>query len=160
MDVSSFGIDHDRLLRGVYVSRLDEVGGGFVTTFDIRMKEPNRCPVIDNPAMHTLEHLIAMYYRSSPEWDSRTVYIGPMGCRTGMYFLFKGDLQPGDVLDGVRAAFAHVAAFQGEIPAAKPKMCGNYLDHNLEMARYEAREFLELLNDLKPENTEYPKTDY
>jgi S-ribosylhomocysteine lyase len=161
MDVTSFGINHDLLLRGIYVSRVDEIENGFVTTFDIRMKEPNREPVMDTSVMHTLEHLIAVYFRSNAQWADKTVYIGPMGCRTGMYFIFKGNLTPRDVLSAVTDSFEHVNNFEGEIPAAKPEMCGNYLDHNLKITQWESRKFVnEVLKNMKPENMEYPKMNY
>ncbi|GHU51226.1 S-ribosylhomocysteine lyase [Clostridia bacterium] len=161
MDVTSFGIDHDVLLRGVYVSRVDEVGGDFVTTFDVRMKEPNREPVIDTAIMHTLEHLIAIYYRGNKEWADKTIYVGPMGCRTGMYFVFKGKLTPSDVLSSITSSYEYVLNFSGEIPAAKANMCGNYLDHNLPMSQYESKKFLnEVLYGIQPENLEYPKINY
>lgn len=161
MDVTSFGIDHDRLLRGIYISRIDEVENGFVTSFDIRMKEPNREPVCDTSVMHCLEHMIAVFFRRNPEWSEKTIYIGPMGCRTGMYFLFKGKLSPEDVLAVITQAFEHVCSYEGEVPAAKPAMCGNYLDMNLNMSKWESRKFLdEVLLQMKPENMEYPKMNY
>ena len=93
MDVTSFGIDHNRLLRGIYVSRKDTVGDGVLTTFDVRMKEPNREMVMDTSVMHTIEHLMATFFRAHPVWADKTIYVGPMGCRTGMYVIFKGDLE-------------------------------------------------------------------
>lgn len=161
MDVTSFGIDHDALLRGIYVSRVDEVGGDYVTSFDIRMKEPNREPVMDTAVMHTLEHLLAVYFRSHPTWADRTIYIGPMGCRTGMYFLFKGKLTPEEVWPITREAFASIVDFQGEVPATRPEMCGNALDHNLGITQWESRKFLsEVLDAPGAENMTYPKMNY
>lgn len=161
MDVTSFGINHDLLLRGIYVSRVDKVENGFVTTFDIRMKEPNREPVMDTSVMHTLEHLIAVFFRSHGEWAEKTVYIGPMGCRTGMYFIFKGDLSPSDVLPIIKESFNHIINFTGEIPATRPEMCGNYQDHNLNITKWECIKFKgEVLDKMKPENMEYPKMNY
>jgi len=161
MDVTSFGINHDLLLRGVYVSRVDTVGGGFLTTFDVRMKEPNREPVIDTSVMHSLEHLIAIFFRSHGEWADKTIYVGPMGCRTGMYFIFKGDLKPQDVVPVITEAFEYVINFEGDIPATKPEMCGNYLDHNLGITKWESKKYLEeVLKNIKPENMEYPKMNY
>lgn len=161
MDVTSFGIDHNALARGIYVSRVDEVDGGFVTSFDIRMKEPNREPVMDTAVMHTLEHLLAVYFRSHPQWAEKTIYIGPMGCRTGMYFLFKGKLSPQDVWPIIREAFASIVDFTGEVPATRPEMCGNALDHNLGITKWESRKFLgEVLDRPRPEFMEYPKMHY
>lgn len=162
MDVTSFGINHDLLKRGIYISRVDQVGSdGAVTSFDIRMKEPNREPVMDTAVMHTLEHLIAVHFRGHPVWASQTIYIGPMGCRTGMYFLFKGDLTPADIWPVVTEAFGAVIDFEGEIPATRPEMCGNYLDHNLAITQWEARKFYEeILKDPRPEYQVYPTMDY
>lgn len=161
MDVTSFGIDHDRLLRGIYVSRVDEVGNDFVTSFDIRMKEPNREPVMDTSVMHTLEHLLAVYFRSHKQWAGQTIYIGPMGCRTGLYFLFKGRLTTGEVWPIITEAFQSAVDFQAEIPATRPEMCGNYLDHNLGITKWEARKFIEeVLAHPAQQNSEYPKMEY
>lgn len=161
MEVTSFGINHNLLLRGIYVSRKDTIENGVVTTFDIRMKEPNREPVMDTAVMHTLEHLIAVYLRGHSEWAEKTIYVGPMGCRTGMYLLFKGDLEPKDVLPIVKESFESVLSFEGEIPAAKADMCGNYLDHNLGITKIECKKFLEeVLNQMKDENMTYPMDHY
>ncbi len=158
MDVTSFGIDHDLLLRGIYVSRKDTVENGMVTTFDIRMKEPNREPVMDTAVMHTLEHLMAVYLRDHPVWAEKTIYVGPMGCRTGMYVIFKGDLEAKDIAGIITDTFKYITDFSGPVPAAQPKQCGNYLDHNLRITQWEARKYLnEVLLNLKPENMEYPR---
>ena len=158
MDVTSFGIDHERLLRGIYVSRKDTVGNGVATTFDVRMKEPNREMVLDTSVMHTIEHLMAVYLREHPVWSEKTIYVGPMGCRTGLYVIFKGDLEPQDVAEVIRESYEYMAAFEGEIPAAKPAMCGNYLDHNLGITKIECQKFVdEVLSCLKPENMVYPR---
>lgn len=161
MDVTSFGINHDVLLRGIYVSRKDKIGSETVTTFDVRMKEPNREPVMDTAVMHTLEHLMAVYLRESKEWADKTIYVGPMGCRTGMYLIFKGDLEPKDILPLMQETYCHIIAFKDEIPAAKSYMCGNYLDHNLVITQIECKKFLEeVLNKMKEENMTYPVQDY
>ena len=161
MEVASFGINHDKLLRGIYVSRKDQIGGETLTTFDIRMKEPNREMVLDTSVMHTLEHVMAIYLRSYSTWADRTIYVGPMGCRTGMYLILKGDLSSEDILPLMRDTYEYVASFTGEIPAAKSYMCGNYLDHNLEITKIECRKFLdEVLIPIKKENMEYPEMDY
>lgn len=154
--IASFQVDHLRMKRGLFVSRRDKYGETIVTTFDIRMKEPNREPVIDVPALHTLEHLGATFLRSHPAWGPRTVYFGPMGCRTGLYALFAGDYGSADVLPVVRGMFEWIAAFSGEIPGAAPAECGNWRDQNPETARWEAARFLEVLQDPKPENLNYP----
>ncbi len=155
--IASFQIDHLRLLRGVYVSRLDKFGGESITTFDIRMKEPNREPVMDVPALHTLEHLGATYLRSHPVWAPKTVYFGPMGCRTGLYALFAGEHSSRDLLPLLKEFFQWVLNFQGEVPGAQAAECGNWQDHNLEMAQWEARKFLtEVLNHATEANLHYP----
>ncbi len=157
MDVTSFGIDHDVLLRGVYVSRKDTIGTETVTTFDVRMKEPNREMVMDTSLMHTIEHLMATFFRQHEEWAEKTIYIGPMGCRTGMYVIFKGDLSSQEVAKILLESYEFMAEFQGEIPAAKAVMCGNYLDHNLEITKIECKKFVtEVLSSLKEENMVYP----
>ncbi len=155
--IPSFTVDHLRLLRGIYVSRRDEIGGETLTTFDIRMREPNREPVVGAPELHTIEHLAATYLRNDAEWGSRVVYWGPMGCQTGNYLILKGDLSPSDILPLMRRTFSFIASFEGDVPGASPRDCGNYLMMNLPMARWEARRFLELLDNIKPENLSYPE---
>lgn len=156
--IVSFTIDHNRLLRGIYVSRKDQVGGETVTTFDIRMKEPNREPVLHPGALHTIEHLAATYLRNDEQWKDRIIYWGPMGCLTGNYLLMRGDLRSEDIVDLMRRTFMFVADFDGDIPGAAPKDCGNWLLHDLPMARWEARKFVnEVLNVVKPENLNYPE---
>lgn len=156
--IPSFTIDHERLLRGIYVSRKDQVGGEVVTTFDIRMKEPNREPVLHNGAIHTIEHLAATYLRNDPEWKDRIVYWGPMGCLTGNYLLVRGDYESSDILDLIRRTFRFVADFDGEIPGAAPRDCGNWLLHDLPMARYEARKYVEEVLDCATDaNLHYPE---
>lgn len=155
--IPSFTINHNKLLRGIYVSRKDEVGGETVTTFDIRMKEPNREPALHNGALHTIEHLAATYLRNDPEWKDQIVYWGPMGCLTGNYLLMKGDLQSRDIVPLLQKTFQFIADFEGDIPGAAAKDCGNYLLHDLPMARLEARKFLnEVLLCIKEENLVYP----
>lgn len=155
--IPSFTIDHNRLLRGIYVSRKDKVGGDTVTTFDIRMKEPNREPALHPGALHTIEHLAATYLRNDSEWKDSIVYWGPMGCLTGNYLLMKGDLQPSDIVELMKRTFAFVAAFEGDVPGAAPQDCGNWLLHDLPMARWEARKYLEeVLENISEENMSYP----
>ena len=156
--IPSFTINHNLLLRGIYVSRKDTIGGDTVTTFDIRMKEPNREPALHPGALHTIEHLAATYLRNDPEWKDNIVYWGPMGCLTGNYLLMKGDLQPSDIVELMKRAFRFVAEFEGEVPGAAPKDCGNYLLHDLPMARLEARRYLEeVLERITDDNMVYPE---
>lgn len=156
--IPSFTIDHEALLRGIYVSRKDEVGGEIVTTFDVRMKEPNREPALHQGALHTIEHLAATYLRNEPHWKDRIVYWGPMGCLTGNYLLIKGDLESKDIVELMIRTFEFVANFTGEVPGTQPRDCGNYLLHDLPMARYEARKYLdEVLTVIKSENLVYPE---
>ena len=156
--IPSFTIDHNRLLRGIYVSRKDAVGTETVTTFDIRMKEPNREPVVHAGALHTIEHLAATVLRNDSEWKDRVIYWGPMGCLTGNYLILQGDLQSEDIVDLMRRTFRFIADYEGEIPGAAPQDCGNWLLHDLPMARWEAQKFLnEVLDNIKPENLHYPE---
>ncbi len=156
--IPSFTIDHERLLRGIYVSRKDQVGGETVTTFDIRMKEPNREPVLHNGAIHTIEHLAATYLRNDAEWKDRIIYWGPMGCLTGNYLLIRGDYESRDILDLMRRTFRFVADYEGEIPGAAPRDCGNWLLHDLPMARLEAGRYVEeVLDHATDENLHYPE---
>ena len=156
--IASFKIDHTRLLRGIYVSHKDYLEGGVViTTFDIRMKEPNREPVLHNGAIHTIEHLAATYLRNDPEWKDRIIYWGPMGCLTGNYLLLRGDYASKDIVELMKRTFRFVADFEGEIPGAAAKDCGNYLLHDLPMARLEARKYLEeVLEQITEANLVYP----
>lgn len=155
--IPSFTIDHLRLLRGIYVSRKDEVGGETVTTFDIRMKEPGREPVLGQGAIHTIEHLAATLLRNHPAWAEKIVYWGPMGCLTGNYLLMKGDLSSSDILPLMIETFSFIASYEGEIPGASARDCGNYLLHDLPMARYEADKYLrEVLLMAGEENLNYP----
>ncbi len=155
--IPSFTINHERLLRGIYVSRKDQIGTETITTFDIRMKEPNREPALHIGALHTIEHLAATYLRNDPEWRDRIVYWGPMGCLTGNYLLLRGDFASEDIVELMRRTFRFIADFEDEIPGAAPRDCGNYLLHDLPMARYEARRFLnEVLDCIGPDNLHYP----
>ena len=155
--IPSFTINHETLLRGIYVSRKDSVGNETITTFDIRMKEPNREPVLHNGAIHTIEHLAATYLRNDAEWKERIIYWGPMGCLTGNYLLLKGDVESKDIIELMKRTFKFVADFEGDIPGAAAKDCGNYLLHDLPMAKYEAAKYLhEVLENIKEENLVYP----
>lgn len=156
--IPSFTIDHEHLLRGIYVSRKDSVGGEVVTTFDIRMKEPNREPALGQGAIHTIEHLAATYLRSHPVWADRIIYWGPMGCLTGNYLLIRGDYNSADILPLMRETFRFVAEYDGEIPGAAPRDCGNWLLHDLPMARWESAKYLrEVLECATEENLRYPE---
>ena len=157
--IASCTIDHIKLLRGIYVSRKDAVGGEVVTTFDIRMKEPNREPALGQGAIHTIEHLAATFLRNHPKWGDKIVYWGPMGCLTGNYLLMKGDLESSEILPLMKETFAFVASYEGDIPGATPSDCGNWLLHDLPMAKYEAARFLhEVLEQVSEENLRYPGT--
>lgn len=157
--IASFTVDHCRLLRGVYVSRRDVTpSGDAVTTFDIRMTEPNRQSPIDGATLHTIEHLAATFLRNHPKWKDRVIYWGPMGCQTGNYLILQGHLEPNDILDLLRETYLFIADYQGEIPGATPRDCGNYSYMNPEQARLEARRFLtEVLTNPSPENLNYPE---
>ena len=157
--IASFTIDHTRLLRGVYVSRQDKIeGGGVITTFDIRMKLPNREPAISQGALHTIEHIAATFLRNHPTWGNKVVYWGPMGCCTGNYLLLQGDLESSDIVPLMQELFAFIANFDEDIPGASAVECGNYMLNNLPMAKWEARKYLvEVLNNMQPENLNYPE---
>ena len=155
--IPSFTIDHNQLLPGIYVSRKDNVGNDVVTTFDIRMKAPNREPALHPGALHTIEHLAATYLRNNEEWQDRIVYWGPMGCLTGNYLLMKGDMKSEEIVKLMTDTFEFVANYDGVVPGTEPQDCGNYLLHDLPMARYEAKQYLKVLNNIKPENLNYPE---
>ena len=155
--IPSFTIDHIRLKRGVYVSRQDSVGGEIVTTFDVRMKEPNREPVLSPSAIHTIEHLAATFLRNHPVWSDKIIYWGPMGCLTGNYLIVKGNLASADVLPLLLETFEFIASYEGEVPGASARDCGNYLLMNLPEARWEARKYLvEVLCVVTEDNLNYP----
>lgn len=154
--IPSFTIDHLHLLRGIYVSRKDYVGGEIVTTFDVRMKEPNREPALGQGALHTIEHLAATYLRDHPTWAERIVYWGPMGCLTGNYLLVRGDITSAEILPLMIETFRFIADYEGEIPGATAKDCGNYLLQDLPMARWEAHKYLtEVLEVATEKNLKY-----
>lgn len=156
--IPSFTIDHNRLLRGIYVSRKDRVGSETVTTFDIRMKEPNREPVMSLEALHTIEHLAATYLRNDTEWKEKVIYWGPMGCCTGNYLLMAGDYESRDIVELMKRTFEFIRDYTGDIPGTKPEDCGNYSCHSLEGARHEAAIFLnEVLYVITDSNLNYPR---
>ena len=147
--IASFCVDHHCLDRGMYTSLVDSD----VVTYDIRMKKPNQGDYLAAPALHTIEHLFATFARSS-RFGDKVIYVGPMGCRTGAYFLTRG-LTDQEVLDCVIESFRFMSCFEGEIPGAKEAECGNYLDHDLEGCRREAAEYLKVLEKLSPEDMRY-----
>ena len=154
--IASFQVNHLNLLRGIYVSRKDRIHNQTVTTFDIRMKEPNKEPVMNTAEIHTIEHLGATFLRNHPIYKDQTIYFGPMGCRTGFYVIFAGDLTSFDIVEIIQELFAFIKDFEGDVPGADAQSCGNYLDINLPMAKYEAHRFYEeVLCHLQQENLEY-----
>ena len=155
--ITSFTIDHIRLVPGVYVSRIDYVGDSPVTTFDLRMTSPNDEPVMNTAEMHAIEHLGATFLRNHAAYKDKVIYFGPMGCRTGFYLLLAGEYRSADIVPLIREMYEFIADFEGEIPGAVPKDCGNYLDMNLPMARYLARKYLkEVLEDIQEYQLVYP----
>lgn len=156
--IPSFTVNHIKLLRGIYVSRKDVLNNEILTTFDLRMKVPNKEPVMNTAEVHTIEHLAATFLRNHSTWADKTIYFGPMGCRTGFYVIFKGDLSSNDIIDIITEMFKFIADYEGEVPGASPRDCGNYLDMNLNMAKYEANKYYtEVLQNLKSENLVYPE---
>jgi len=141
--IASFTIDHLLLQPGIYLSRTDSIGAETVSTFDLRMTSPNEEPVMQTAEMHTIEHLGATYLRNHPDWKSRVIYFGPMGCRTGFYLLLAGQLSSRDIVPLVTGMFEFIRDFRGDVPGAAAKDCGNYLDMNLPMANYLANKYLE-----------------
>lgn len=155
--ITSFTIDHIRLLPGLYVSRKDMVGSETVTTFDLRITRPNLEPVMNTAEVHAIEHLGATWLRNNAEWGDRVLYFGPMGCRTGFYLLLKGDLESSDILAPVHECFRFIENYEGEIPGASARDCGNYLDLSLPMAQYYAHRYADILTNITPEQLRYPE---
>ena len=156
--IASFTIDHIKLQPGVYVSRKDRIGAETVTTFDLRMTSPNEEPVMNTAEVHAIEHLAATFLRNDPEFGERIVYFGPMGCRTGFYLLAAGDYTSEEILSLVTRTYEFIRDFEGEIPGASPRDCGNYLDMNLNMARYLAGKYLDqVLYHITPDRLVYPE---
>ena len=156
--ITSFTIDHILLKPGLYVSRKDKVGVETVTTFDLRFTSPNEEPVMNTAEMHTIEHLAATYLRNEPAWKERVLYFGPMGCRTGFYLLLAGDYSSYDILELMKACFRFVADYDGEVPGASARDCGNYLDMNLPMANLYGRKYVELLESADEDRLNYPES--
>ncbi len=144
--IASFSVDHTKLFAGLYLSRVDTKDGQSVSTFDIRFTAPNREPVLDMPALHTIEHIGATYLRNCPK-KSDVVYFGPMGCRTGFYLVMFGDLKSEDVFDLVVDMCEFIISFEGDIPGAKPEECGNFSEQNLPMAKYYTAKYLKQLTE-------------
>lgn len=140
--ITSFTIDHLKLQPGIYVSRKDPVGSSMITTFDLRMTSPNEEPVMNTAEMHTIEHLAATFLRNHKDYGDRIIYFGPMGCRTGFYLLLSGDYESRDIVPLITEMFEFINSFEGEVPGASAKDCGNYLDMNLGMARWLAKRYL------------------
>ena len=156
--ITSFTIDHLRLVPGVYVSRVDYVEGHPITTFDLRMTSPNDEPVMNTAEVHTIEHLAATFLRNHKDYADKTIYFGPMGCRTGFYLLISGSYESRDIVPLMIEMFTFIAEFDDEVPGASPKDCGNYLDMNLPMARYLARKYLdEVLEHITEKQLIYPE---
>lgn len=156
--ITSFTIDHMRLLPGVYVSRKDNVEDKVITTFDIRMTRPNFEPVMNTMEVHTIEHMGATFLRNHPKYTNQTIYFGPMGCRTGFYLLLAGDYESKDVLNLITEMFEFIVSYEGEIPGASATDCGNYLDLNLSMAKYYAKKYIdEVLSDIDDTRLIYPR---
>ena len=158
--IQSFSVDHTRIVPGMFLSRVDSLGDHSVSTYDIRLKRPNREPVIDVAAMHSLEHIIATFLRNDPDWKDEVIYWGPMGCLTGFYLILKGKRTSRELYELLLRAFKSVGDAQ-EVPGAAPVNCGHYLMHNLEMAKWYAKEFVAYL-EANAENSqifEYPKAE-
>ena len=156
--IKSFTINHIKLQPGVYVSRRDYVGDQVITTFDLRMTSPNEEPVMNTAEMHAMEHLGATFLRNHPDFGNKTIYFGPMGCRTGFYLLLAGDYESMDIIPLLTEMYTFIRDFRDEIPGASPKDCGNYLDMNLPMANYLADRYLqEVLTDIGPDRLVYPE---
>ena len=155
--IASFTIDHIKLQPGIYVSRQDKVGAETLTTFDLRMTSPNEEPVMNTAEMHTIEHLAATFLRNHADWKERVIYFGPMGCRTGFYLILAGDLVSHDIVPLMQEMYQFIANFEGDVPGASAKDCGNYLDMNLPMARFLAFRYLtEVLDNISEDRLSYP----
>ena len=156
--IASFTIDHLKLLPGIYVSRKDNVGDSVVTTFDIRVTRPNFEPVMNTAEIHTIEHLAATFLRNHKEYGSKTVYFGPMGCRTGFYLLLAGDYKSEDIVELIKEMFVFIRDYHDEVPGASAKDCGNYLDMNLPMANFIANKFInDVLENIDETRLVYPE---
>lgn len=156
--IPSFTIDHLKLLPGIYVSRKDIIDKQCITTFDLRMTAPNREPVMNTAEIHAIEHIAATYLRNHSEFGEKIIYFGPMGCRTGFYLLLNGDFESIDIVSFIKETFLFVAEFEGDIPGAAAKDCGNYIDLNLPMAKYLARQYYDnVLTNIGNDQLIYPE---
>ena len=156
--IASFTIDHLKLVPGVYVSRKDTIGKEVITTFDLRMTSPNDEPVMNTAEVHTIEHLAATFLRNHPVYGDKTIYFGPMGCRTGFYLLLADDLTSKEIVPLMIEMFEFIRDFKDEVPGASPKDCGNYLDMNLLMANYLAKRYLDnVLYNIDDSRLVYPE---
>lgn len=145
--IPSFAVDHTDLRPGIYISRRDNVGGEAVTTYDIRMTAPNHEPALAPAAIHTIEHIVATYLRNNPDWKDSIIYWGPMGCLTGNYLIMKGEYDPQAIRELMVEAFTYVVEYDAEVPGTTPATCGNYLMHDLPMAKYEAARYVKRLQE-------------
>ena len=156
--IASFTVNHLKLVPGVYVSRRDTVGEEVITTFDLRMTAPNKEPVMNTAEIHTIEHLGATFLRNDKEFGDRTIYFGPMGCRTGFYLVLAGNLDSRDIVDLLTRLFEFIRDFEGDIPGAAARDCGNYLDQNLAMANFLAARYLDnVLYNISEDQLVYPE---
>ncbi len=156
--IASFTVNHIDLEPGIYVSRKDKVGAEVITTFDLRMTAPNREPVMNTAEVHTMEHLGATFLRNDPEYKDKTIYFGPMGCRTGFYVVLAGDYESKDVVPLITRMYEFIRDFKGEVPGASPRDCGNYLDMNLGMANFLAKRYLDnTLYNIDEKHLIYPE---
>ncbi|MGN0006412.1 MAG: S-ribosylhomocysteine lyase [Candidatus Gastranaerophilaceae bacterium] len=150
--IASFTVNHNKLNKGMYISRID----GDIVTYDIRMKKPNNNDFLQNGSMHTFEHLFATYVRNT-KYANDIIYVGPMGCRTGFYFLVRDNISHTEALNLIRECFAFIKDFEGEIPGTKPEECGNYLEHDLQGAKTVAKDMLSVLQNWTEEKMIYEK---
>ncbi len=158
--IPSFSVDHTRIIPGIFTSRVDILGDQKVTTYDVRVTHPNIEPAVDVAAMHSLEHLIATFLRNDPDWKDRVIYWGPMGCLTGFYLILKGNREPKEIHDLLLRAFKSVESAE-DVPGTSPENCGNYLMHNLPMAKWYAKRFADYLAKNADNSAifEYPKSE-
>ena len=158
--IDSFTVNHLKLLPGVYVSRKDKAGDEIITTFDIRMTRPNYEPVMNNAEIHTIEHLGATFLRNHKSYGPKTIYFGPMGCRTGFYLILSGDYSSDEIIDLLVEMYEFIASYEGDVPGAQARDCGNYLDMNLPMANYLAKKYLdEVLKKIDDRRLNYPEAN-
>ena len=156
--IASFTVNHLTLEPGIYVSRKDHIGSEVITTFDLRMTRPNFEPVMNTAEIHTMEHLGATFLRNDPEYKDKTIYFGPMGCRTGFYIILAGDLESQDIVPLITKMYEFIRDFKGEVPGASPRDCGNYLDMNLGMANFLAKRYLDnTLYNITDKHLVYPE---